>query len=67
MMIVLNHKGHEVVTTDLRKKAMELFEEGYRFYENEGKGEKIELGDAVPAKKITDKMSLVAMRQLSGG
>ncbi len=67
MMIVLNHKGHEVVEVDLRKRAMELFEEGYRFYENEGKGEKIELGESVDPAKITDKMSLVAMRQLSGG
>ena len=66
-MIVLNHRGHEVIEIDLKEKAMELLETGYNFYENVGKGEALELGRRIKANKITDKHSLIAIRQISGG
>ena len=66
-IIVLNGKGHETVTEDLTATAMRLLEEGYQFWQNVGTGDALELGEQVKAKKVTDRMTLVAMKPLAGG
>ena len=66
-IIVLNGKGHEVETEDLKAVAMRLLKEGYQFWQNVGTGDAIELGTQVAAKNVTARMVLVAMKPLAGG
>ena len=66
-IIVLNGKGHEVETEDLKAVAMRLFKDGYQFWQNVGAGDAIALGEQVKAKRVTDQMTLVAMKPIAGG
>ncbi len=68
MMIVLKRgAGHQTITQDVKSEAMRLFAEGYTFWQNEGVGEAIVLGNPVKPEDITDEMSVAALARQAGG
>lgn len=69
MLIYLSKQGHSVETENITTKVMELFEQGYHFYENSGTEDKIELEKPVTVDdiKANPKKNYFAMFQMAGG